>query len=334
MLVGTRDFRPLDRSDLVVASERQPDPAELEELLFAWRCVKHVKSNGIVITRDRAIRGVGAGQQNRVRSVRLAVEQAGELREGRRAGVRRLLPVPRRPGSRRQGGRHGDDPARRLGQGRRDDRPLRRVGDRARSDRRPAFPALSRASVSVPATSANLGSGFDTVGVALEWRNVFHVEARQPGVEIELVAGALVLPGDSLAHRAAKTLYDSLELPCPPLSIQTEAKRPVQPGTGKLPRRRWSADSSGRTRFSATRSTASSFSRSRWRSRGIRTTSRRPCSVAFRSPSARTTARSRASRFRRLAGLRAVVCVPERLVPYRRRPKSSSRRLDPRGDGR
>lgn len=91
---------------------------------------------------------------------------------------------------------------------------------------------MSRASVSVPATSANLGSGFDTVGVALEWRNVFHVEVRQPGVEIQLVAGALVLPGDSLAHRAAKTLYDSLELPCPPLSIQTEASVPFSRGLG------------------------------------------------------------------------------------------------------
>ena len=70
------------------------------------------------------------------------------------------------------------------------------------------------------------------MGVALEWRNVFHVEARQPGVEVELVAGALVLPGDSLAHRAARTLYDSLELPCPPLSIQTEASIPFSRGLG------------------------------------------------------------------------------------------------------
>lgn len=78
LLVSTRDYRPLTESDLTYPTNRKPSPQELAELLFAWRVVKHVKSNAIVIAKGNALRGVGAGQMNRVRSVRLAVEQAGE----------------------------------------------------------------------------------------------------------------------------------------------------------------------------------------------------------------------------------------------------------------
>jgi phosphoribosylaminoimidazolecarboxamide formyltransferase/IMP cyclohydrolase len=54
----------------------------LEELLFAWKVAKHVKSNAIVVTRDRTTIGVGAGQMNRVGSVKLALEQAGDKSKG------------------------------------------------------------------------------------------------------------------------------------------------------------------------------------------------------------------------------------------------------------
>ncbi len=82
LLVSTRDYRPLTDADLSFPTVRKPTAEELAELLFAWRVVKHVKSNAIVIARDGALRGVGAGQMNRVRSVRLAVEQAGEFARG------------------------------------------------------------------------------------------------------------------------------------------------------------------------------------------------------------------------------------------------------------
>jgi phosphoribosylaminoimidazolecarboxamide formyltransferase/IMP cyclohydrolase len=65
-----------------VVTERQPTPEQLEELLFAWKVCKHVKSNAIVITRDRTTLGVGAGQMNRVGSVKIALEQAGEKAQG------------------------------------------------------------------------------------------------------------------------------------------------------------------------------------------------------------------------------------------------------------
>jgi phosphoribosylaminoimidazolecarboxamide formyltransferase/IMP cyclohydrolase len=97
LLVSTRDYRPLTESDLVIKSEREPTTNELAELLFAWRCVKHVKSNAIVITKGGALRGVGAGQMNRVRSVRLAVEQAGEHCRGAVLASDAFFPFPDGP---------------------------------------------------------------------------------------------------------------------------------------------------------------------------------------------------------------------------------------------
>ena len=97
LLVSTRDYRPVTDADLVVKSQRPPTDAELAELLFAWRVVKHVKSNAIVITKDRAVQGVGAGQMNRVRSVRLAVEQAGDNAKGAALASDAFFPFPDGP---------------------------------------------------------------------------------------------------------------------------------------------------------------------------------------------------------------------------------------------
>ena len=61
-----------------VVTTKQPSPEELQELLFAWQVVKHVKSNAIVVTKNQVTLGIGAGQMNRVGSVKIALEQAGE----------------------------------------------------------------------------------------------------------------------------------------------------------------------------------------------------------------------------------------------------------------
>ena len=82
LLVQTEDKKPVGRQDLTTASRRSATPQEIDDLLFAWKAVKHVKSNAIVIVKDRQLIGVGAGQMNRVQSVRLAVEQAGEKAKG------------------------------------------------------------------------------------------------------------------------------------------------------------------------------------------------------------------------------------------------------------
>jgi phosphoribosylaminoimidazolecarboxamide formyltransferase / IMP cyclohydrolase len=65
-----------------VVTEKQPTPEQLSELLFAWKVAKHVKSNAIVVSKDRTTIGVGAGQMNRVGSVKIALEQAAEKAKG------------------------------------------------------------------------------------------------------------------------------------------------------------------------------------------------------------------------------------------------------------
>jgi phosphoribosylaminoimidazolecarboxamide formyltransferase/IMP cyclohydrolase len=57
-------------------TERKPSAAEIEDMNFGWRIVKHVKSNAIVVAKDGVTAGVGAGQMNRIGSAHLAIEQA------------------------------------------------------------------------------------------------------------------------------------------------------------------------------------------------------------------------------------------------------------------
>lgn len=63
-------------SDLKIATERQPSEKELADMLFAWRIVKHVKSNAIVYAKDKATCGIGTGQTSRVDSSVIAVRKA------------------------------------------------------------------------------------------------------------------------------------------------------------------------------------------------------------------------------------------------------------------
>lgn len=72
-LVQDSDKALLDERALSVATERKPTDAEMEDLIFAWKVAKHVKSNAIVIAKDKQAIGIGAGQMSRVDSVRLAV---------------------------------------------------------------------------------------------------------------------------------------------------------------------------------------------------------------------------------------------------------------------
>ncbi|WP_035986238.1 bifunctional phosphoribosylaminoimidazolecarboxamide formyltransferase/IMP cyclohydrolase [Leptolyngbya sp. KIOST-1] len=65
-----------------IVTEAQPTEAELAEMLFAWRVVKHVKSNAIVVTHQQQTLGIGAGQMNRVGSVSIALAQAGGKAQG------------------------------------------------------------------------------------------------------------------------------------------------------------------------------------------------------------------------------------------------------------
>ncbi len=83
LLVAEPDSAPEDPDSWTVPTAAKPDEATLAELAFAWTACKHVKSNAITLTADRAVVGVGAGQMSRVDSVRLAVERSG----GRHVGA-------------------------------------------------------------------------------------------------------------------------------------------------------------------------------------------------------------------------------------------------------
>jgi phosphoribosylaminoimidazolecarboxamide formyltransferase/IMP cyclohydrolase len=78
LLVQDRDLDLEDRTEMEVVTERKPTEAEWGEMLFAWKVCKHVRSNAIVLARDLASVGIGAGQMSRVDSVRLAIEKAHE----------------------------------------------------------------------------------------------------------------------------------------------------------------------------------------------------------------------------------------------------------------
>jgi phosphoribosylaminoimidazolecarboxamide formyltransferase/IMP cyclohydrolase len=76
LLIQDRDIEHGDRTEMEVATKRQPTDAEWRDLMFAWRVCKHVRSNAIVLARDQATAGIGAGQMSRVDAVRLAVDKS------------------------------------------------------------------------------------------------------------------------------------------------------------------------------------------------------------------------------------------------------------------
>jgi phosphoribosylaminoimidazolecarboxamide formyltransferase / IMP cyclohydrolase len=76
LLVQDRDMDLEERSEMQVVTERHPTEDEWGEMLFAWKVCKHVRSNAIVLAKDLASVGIGAGQMSRVDSVRLAIEKS------------------------------------------------------------------------------------------------------------------------------------------------------------------------------------------------------------------------------------------------------------------
>ncbi|KTB47575.1 bifunctional phosphoribosylaminoimidazolecarboxamide formyltransferase/IMP cyclohydrolase [Dehalogenimonas alkenigignens] len=82
LLVQQADALPEDQITLKPVTRRQPTKEEYEDLRFAFRAVKHIKSNAIVLVKDKMLLGMGAGQPNRVTSVDIAVKRAGEKAKG------------------------------------------------------------------------------------------------------------------------------------------------------------------------------------------------------------------------------------------------------------
>jgi phosphoribosylglycinamide/phosphoribosylaminoimidazolecarboxamide formyltransferase len=84
-LVQERDMQSISVEDLEVVTEREPTDEELESMVFAWQTLKHVKSNGSLLTKGTETVGVGMGQVSRVDAVRLAAMKAEEHAEGKDA---------------------------------------------------------------------------------------------------------------------------------------------------------------------------------------------------------------------------------------------------------
>lgn len=82
LLIQETDRKLLDRERLEAVTTVKPSDDDTEELMFAMTVVKHVKSNAIVVTGNRRLIGVGAGQMNRVGSAGIALSQAGERAKG------------------------------------------------------------------------------------------------------------------------------------------------------------------------------------------------------------------------------------------------------------
>jgi phosphoribosylaminoimidazolecarboxamide formyltransferase / IMP cyclohydrolase len=84
----------IDSSHWKVATGGSIDEAIRRELEFAWNMVRFVKSNAIVLGRERALCGVGAGQMSRVDSVRIAIDKAGDRARGAVLASDAFFPFP------------------------------------------------------------------------------------------------------------------------------------------------------------------------------------------------------------------------------------------------
>lgn len=97
LLVQTADVEDVPIEQWRVVTERTPTENELKDLWFAWKVVKHVKSNAVVLAKNGATVGIGAGQMNRALSVKIAVELAGERAKGAVLASEAFFPMPDGP---------------------------------------------------------------------------------------------------------------------------------------------------------------------------------------------------------------------------------------------
>lgn len=79
LIVQTIDSELMNEEELKVVTDRAPSEKEMEDMRFAWKVVKFVKSNGIALAKDKQTVGIGPGQVNRVWSTKQSIEHAAEL---------------------------------------------------------------------------------------------------------------------------------------------------------------------------------------------------------------------------------------------------------------
>lgn len=93
-LAQMKDFYTDSEFKPKVVTRRQPTQKEWDDLFFAWKTVKHIKSNGITLAKDRTLMGMGAGQPNRSVSAQIALERAGDRSVGCVMGSDAFIPFP------------------------------------------------------------------------------------------------------------------------------------------------------------------------------------------------------------------------------------------------
>ena len=94
LLLQTPDYVPESEFQMTPVTERKPTLDEITDLRFAWKVVRHVKSNAIVLAKKLMVVGVGAGQMNRVYSVRIAVDRAEDRARGSVLASDAFFPFP------------------------------------------------------------------------------------------------------------------------------------------------------------------------------------------------------------------------------------------------
>ncbi|HID75996.1 MAG TPA: bifunctional phosphoribosylaminoimidazolecarboxamide formyltransferase/IMP cyclohydrolase [Planctomycetaceae bacterium] len=94
LLMQEADIQPDREEDWKVATQTPPTAAQMGDLRFAWAVVRHVKSNAIVICKDRMLLGAGAGQMSRVDATEIALNKAGERAAGAVLGSDAFFPFP------------------------------------------------------------------------------------------------------------------------------------------------------------------------------------------------------------------------------------------------
>ena len=93
-LVQDEDYYTEQEFSPKTVSKRQPTKEELRDMLFAWKAIKHIKSNAIAVAKDKTMLGMGAGQPNRVISVELSIRLAGEAAKGAVLASDAMIPFP------------------------------------------------------------------------------------------------------------------------------------------------------------------------------------------------------------------------------------------------
>ncbi len=94
LLIQDADALGLADAELTYPTTRKPTEEEMRALEVAWKAVKHVKSNAIVLAKEDRTIGIGAGQMNRVGAAKIAIEQAGDLAKGAVMGSDAFFPMP------------------------------------------------------------------------------------------------------------------------------------------------------------------------------------------------------------------------------------------------